>query len=139
MTNRIIDIRIWDKKQKKYWYNVLSEMGENQLYDDFDEEISMWWIGFLMETGKTHRGRFSFEQYVGKYNGKKVYVNDIVILNGTTEIGETKIKGVVRWSDERKRFSVFSKQNEYQEEQEYRLYKNDKLKIIGNIHEVRDV
>ena len=60
-------------------------------------------------------------------------------MNGTTEIGETKIKGVVRWSDERKRFSVFSKQNEYQEEQEYRLYKNDKLKIIGNIHEVRDV
>ena len=70
MTNRIIDIRIWDKKQKNIGIMCYRKW-ENQLYDDFDEEISMWWIGFLMETGKTHRGRFSFEQYVGKYNGKK--------------------------------------------------------------------
>ena len=135
MTNQIIDIRIWDNKKKEYWYNVLSDMGENELYDDFDKEISMWWIGILMETGKTNYGRFICEQYIGKYHGKKLYVNDIVILNASTEFGEKKIKGIVRWSDERKRFSVFSEQNEYQVEQEYRLYKSDKLKIIGNIHE----
>lgn len=129
--SRVIDVRIWDKKKKEYWYNVLTDMGENELYDDFDEEISMWFIGFLMEEGRSHKGRFIFEQYVGTYRGKKVYENDIVSLDFDGE----KIVGVVRWNDERKRFSIFYKRNEYiGYEDEYKIYKNDKLKIVGNIH-----
>ena len=126
---RIIDVRVWDKKKKEYWYNVLTDMGENQLYSDYDEEVSMWFIGLLMEKGHSHKGRFVFEQYVGNYRGKKVYENDIVSL----DFGGEKIIGVVRWNDERKRFSVFYKRNEYVGyEDEYKLYKNDKIKIVGN-------
>ena len=132
---REIKFRAWDKSKAKYWYDVLSEMGENDLYEDGERgEISMEMVGKCMERG--YSSILIFEQYTGlkDKNGKEIYEGDILKTvwgDIPVEYGEYEYEendGHSHWTEKTIGFH-------YDRHSLQTIYGEWNYEIIGNIHE----
>jgi len=74
---RQIIVRAWDKTEKKMWTDVLPEMGENENYDN---ELSMWSVGNMMEEGYNNKFEFMLYIDIKDKNGKKIFRGDLLLI-----------------------------------------------------------
>lgn len=111
---REIEFRAWDKYENRMYSNV-----ESGIYQDPDEILPFHKI--------LEFASYEVMQYTGLHdkNGQKIFEGDIFIM------GDRNIKHIVEWHDS----GFMGKQNRTLGSYVGLTYWNDRIEIIGNIHE----